>query len=349
MKEPIRTVEVRSCLLCSTPGRLLYDGLRDRVYSVPGEWAIWECPANDCGLLWLNPMPSREDMDRVYEAYYTYAEQRGSPGLLAGLLAASKRGYIANRFGYRDRASLPDRLLGVLLWLVPGRPAELDFSIMWLKAQPSTEGSAMPGRLLDVGAGSGWLVANLASFGWHAEGVDFDQRAVERARARGLRVHLGGFTEQRFAESSFDAVTMSHSIEHVHDPVAWLAEARRVLRPAGRLVLATPNSRSLLHRHFVRSWFPLEPPRHLYLFNRETLGRALRQAGFERFRLFTSARDAAGVYLASRSIRQTGRHDMLRRAPLRLRALGRGVQTMELACFAADRNAGEDLVAIAKK
>ena len=348
MSDPIRAVDVPNCLLCGAPGTVLYERLSDRVFLVPGQWAIRRCAGSDCGLLWLNPMPAPEEVHRIYECYYTHAERPRAPGFLGRVLAATRRGYLANQFGYRHSASTVDRLLGILPWLVPGRPAELNFSVMWLDSGPSAS-SQLARRLLDVGAGSGWLVDNFRSVGWQAEGIDFDPRAVQRARERGLHVHHGGFAEQSFPEASFNAVTMSHSLEHVHDPVAWLAEARRVLRPGGRLALATPNSRSFMHRRFRESWFPLEPPRHLYLFNREALARALDRAGFRRFRIFTSARDAAGVYLASRSIRETKRHDMMRPATRRMRLLGRAVQSMELLRLLSDPDAGEDLIALAEK
>src|SRR5262249_57724808 len=141
----------------------------------------------------------------------------------------------------------------------------------------------------------GAVVEGLGRSGWSAEGLDFDPRAVQSARQRGLRFHLGGLAEQRFADGAFDAVTMSHSLEHVHEPLAWLAEAHRILRPGGALAIATPNSRSLLHRWFGAHWFSLDPPRHLHLFNRDALSRALRQAGFQRFRLFSSIRDVNGA------------------------------------------------------
>jgi SAM-dependent methyltransferase len=142
---------------------------------------------------------------------------------------------------------------------------------------------------------------------------------------------------------------MSHSIEHVHDPVGWLAEARRLLRPLGRLAIATPNARSFLHRRFGRHWFPLEPPRHLHIFNRAALESALRKAGFGRFRVFTSSRDAKGVFLASRAIRSRGRFDVAVPAPRLQRVWGRAVQLQEAALLRLDPDAGEDLVAIAER
>jgi len=204
------------------------------------------------------------------------------------------------------------------------------------------------GRLLDVGAGSGWLVEHMASLGWQAEGLDFDAEAVRLPRKRGLAMHQGALEEQRFAAASFDAVTMSHSIEHVPDPPAQLAEARRILRPGGRLAIATPNARSLGHRRFGAHWFALDPPRHLHLFNRAALSAALATAGFARSRVFTSTRDANGAWLGSRAIRHTGRHDMLASPSAAWKLLGRGAQLGELLALPGDPDAGEDLVAIAE-
>jgi SAM-dependent methyltransferase len=312
--------------------------LRDRLFSAEGIWSIAQCPAASCGLLWLDPMPASEDVHQLYASYYTHAEERPRGGLLDRLFAAAKRGYVANHFGYE--AGPIERLLGLMPWIYPGRRAELDFSVMWL-------GAAARGRLLDVGAGSGWLVEHLCSLGWEAEGLDFDAGAVQRARARGLKMHQGGLPEQGFPEASFDAITMSHSIEHVHDPVAWLAEGRRLLRPGGRLAIATPNTCSVLHRRFREHWFPLDPPRHLHLFNRFALESALRKAGFERMRLFTSVRDANGAFLGSRSIRRSGRYDMTERGGRFARLWARAIQVSEAERLIFDGDAGEDLVALA--
>src|SRR5205823_4997955 len=100
-------------------------------------------------------------------------------GLVDRMFASAKRGYVANHFGYAQYASLLDRALGLLPWLYPGRAAELNFSVMWLNR-------AEHGRLLDVGSGSGWLVEHMRNLGWDAEGLDFDERAVAAARARGV-------------------------------------------------------------------------------------------------------------------------------------------------------------------
>ncbi len=338
----IRSQPHPDCPCCGKQGQPLYAGLRDRLFGTGGSWAISRCSNPGCGLLWLDPMPLAEDIHKAYGRYYTHAAKSGGDGLLRRLFEGAKRGYLANHYGYAEGVSAKARLLGLLPWLYPGRPAELDFSVMWLKA-------GLRGRLLDVGAGSGWLVEHMNRLGWQAEGLDFDPQTVEAARNRGLVFHLGGLLEQGFRESAYDAVTMSHCIEHVHDPRAWLAEVRRILKPGGRLALATPNSESFCHRWFGESWRGLEPPRHLQLFNRDAMAAVLQEAGFRHFRIWTSIRDANGSFMASRSIRDSGGFDMSASPGGLAKLGGRAVQMLEALLKLAAPRIGEELIVLAER
>jgi SAM-dependent methyltransferase len=134
---------------------------------------------------------------------------------------------------------------------------------------------------LEIGFGNGEVLDRLQSYGWEVEGVETDPVAVENARKRGLNVRLGDLIEQNYPDESFDAIVSSHVIEHVADPLRFLVECYRILRPEGRLVFYTPNANSWGHRLYKEHWRGLEPPRHLFLFTISSLTALARKAGFK--------------------------------------------------------------------
>ncbi|MGC8827162.1 MAG: glycosyltransferase, partial [Anaerolineae bacterium] len=83
-----------------------------------------------------------------------------------------------------------------------------------------------------------------------------------------------------FAGAQFDAITFWHSLEHTLSPHTALAEAWRLLRPAGRLLLEVPNLDSRQARVFGRWWVHLDVPRHRCNFTPAALRRLLQDAGY---------------------------------------------------------------------
>lgn len=101
------------------------------------------------------------------------------------------------------------------------------------------------GDLLDVGCGSGELVAFASRRGLRATGIDRDEGNIATALARGLDVVTGDVLHPPLGSNrQFDVITMEHLIEHFPPPeaVRLLAEYARRLRPGGRLILVTPNA-----------------------------------------------------------------------------------------------------------
>jgi len=151
-----------------------------------------------------------------------------------------------------------------------------------------------PGRLLDVGCGPGFLLRVARDRGWEPTGIDPSPFSVERARTEGIEAHQGMLEDLALPEASFDAITLMQVIEHVVDPRALLAECRRLLRPGGALVVATPNPGSLLaqvKREAFNYWIP---PVHCVWYTPGALRRVLGRAGFGGVRVFTwSARTPA--------------------------------------------------------
>ncbi|MBI3030240.1 MAG: class I SAM-dependent methyltransferase, partial [Candidatus Rokubacteria bacterium] len=97
------------------------------------------------------------------------------------------------------------------------------------------------GRLLDVGCGDGAFLRLARARGWDVAGTELSPYAVSAAKADGLAVREGEVWDAGFAAAAFDAVTCWHVLEHTSDPRRVIEEIRRVLRPGGWLMLATPN------------------------------------------------------------------------------------------------------------
>ncbi|MBN1938601.1 MAG: class I SAM-dependent methyltransferase, partial [Candidatus Aminicenantes bacterium] len=142
--------------------------------------------------------------------------------------------------------------------------------------------SALPGRnILDVGAGGGFFVMAARHIGFEAEGVEVSDDAAAYGRdVLGVPIRTGAFSRVEYRPESFDAVVMLDTIEHLQDPLADLRKARDVLNPGGRLILHTPDLRSLSRPVLGRNWAVFSPLEHLYYFNRRTLAALLRRAGF---------------------------------------------------------------------
>jgi SAM-dependent methyltransferase len=147
------------------------------------------------------------------------------------------------------------------------------------------------------------MLESMQGLGWRVDGVDFDSVAVTQARDKGLTVHLGSLAEQLFPNETFDAITASHAIEHVGDPLGVLRECRRMLKPGGLLVLITPNAASWGHRIYKADWRGLEPPRHIRIFTPSSLATLCRRAGFNLV-LSRSTVRSSGILLASRRLKR---------------------------------------------
>jgi SAM-dependent methyltransferase len=198
-----------------------------------------------CGLTYTNPRPSERTIARFYPAEYRPHRRPG-----------------------KMRQSRMARPFWSLLF---GRPCgERRGALPW----PN------PGRLLDFGCGAGNFLKTMATQGWQVTGLDAAVGAVQHVRENGLTALVGTLPHPDLRPGSFDVVTMWHSLEHVHHPLAILREAYRLLVPGGKLIVATPNIASLPYRVFGRSWFGLDLPRHLTHFTPRTLTAMLQAGGF---------------------------------------------------------------------
>lgn len=136
------------------------------------------------------------------------------------------------------------------------------------------------GNLLDYGAGIGAFanVANQAA--WTITGLEPDDTARQKAfKNYGLSLQPS-IVLQQLPAASFDAVTLWHVLEHVHDLHATLEQFDRILKPFGRLIIAVPNYTSYDAHNYQQCWAAYDVPRHLYHFSPKAMQVLMEQKGF---------------------------------------------------------------------
>ena len=239
-------METAPCMLCGRHDARIVRLAADRLATPhdpdePGLFAVVRC--RGCGLAYVDPRPPAADMGRYYPDDYHTA--RGAGGAVQRLEDAWRR----RQF---------DEVAG---WLAGLRPAR--------------------GRLLDVGCGSGELLEALRADGWQVSGVEPSARSAEIARAqRGLDVQAAGFDDAVLPDGGFEAVVFAAALEHLHDPLAALVRARRLLSVGGLVaVLFLPRFDAPQTRLFGARWIGLDLPRHLYHFEPRTFVETAQRAG----------------------------------------------------------------------
>jgi SAM-dependent methyltransferase len=208
-------------------------------YGLPDGRSHWVV-CQTCGLVYQSPRPNAAAVDALYLGGGYHADRGGIP-----------EHYVA----YSLRRSVP-----ALTW-------GLD------------QLGVAPGRALDIGCGIGGALVHLRERGWDVAGVEPDPELSAVARDRfGLDARTGFFDDTTFpASDSFDLAYSCHVWEHLADPVALAAAARRVLAPRnGHLFIVVPTFRQAR----TLAWACFTTP-HTYMFTHVTLGNVLRKAGFE--------------------------------------------------------------------
>ena len=197
--------------------------------------------------------------------------------------------------------------------LMSRRKAHVDLQFRHL---PQPFGSR---ALLDIGCGNGSFVRLAQSCGWSAVGIDPDPQAVQGAASEGLSVFCGDLQVFEGKQALFDVITMNHVIEHVHEPLDVLRRCHELLRPGGQLWVDTPNIESLGFSLFRENWRGIEAPRHLVLFNRQSLADSLRLVGFAEVRSRSRPDPAPATFRMSDAIRRGRGQDTSESVPLSVR------------------------------
>ncbi len=248
------------CDLCQSDDADVLFNAKDRLYGTEGVFIYVRC--RNCGLVYMNPRISAEDIVKSYPD--DYSPYRSKEERLHKNKSSLTIWWKSNRIvtSFKNARKL---LLG---------RAEIIRSV-YKKLNSQSQ-------VLDVGCGSGKFLNRIQSeTGCHVDGVDISKLAVETAAHKySLEIFNGPVTEAPFPPNSFDIITAWWYLEHVPNPSEVLQKMCSLLKYDGWCIIGIPNIDSFNGRIFKDKWYHLDCPRHLHIYSPNTISRLLDKAGF---------------------------------------------------------------------
>ena len=137
------------------------------------------------------------------------------------------------------------------------------------------------GKMLDVGAGIGAFLSVMKGKGWEIKGIEPDFTARENARKfYGLELEEPSQLYSLIHES-YDAITLWHVLEHVHQLHDYIEQLKNLLTQEGKIFIAVPNYTSTDAAAYRNFWAAYDVPRHLYHFTPRSIEKLMQLHGLK--------------------------------------------------------------------
>jgi len=127
------------------------------------------------------------------------------------------------------------------------------------------------GEILDIGCGTGAFLNNMQQADWKITGLEPDENAIKTANS--LYNIFPKNPDELFSlpSNNFDAITMWHVLEHVHQLQEYIEQLKNLIKPDGVIFIAVPNYQSFDAEVYGAHWAAYDVPRHLYHFSPKSM------------------------------------------------------------------------------
>ncbi len=137
------------------------------------------------------------------------------------------------------------------------------------------------GNILDIGCGVGSFLHTMRIANWEITGIEPDELARTNA-ANTYKIEAKSSPELfNLPHQSFDAITMWHVLEHVHELQAYVRQIALLLKANGKAFIAVPNYTSYDAAYYQQKWAAYDVPRHLYHFSPKSMQQLLQNNGLQ--------------------------------------------------------------------
>ncbi|WP_298652470.1 class I SAM-dependent methyltransferase [uncultured Proteiniphilum sp.] len=230
-------ITITSCPVCGSHDlKKAFDAVDH--FSSGEVFTLFDC--THCGFRFTNHFPSEDTIGRYYDSPDYISHSDSDKGLI-------------NRLYHHFRKRMLKKKVDLVKAHATGNPI----------------------RLLDIGCGTGYFLQAAKERGMVISGIEKDEKARESATIRsGLTVK----DENSFWEinnTSFDAVTLWHVLEHLEKLNEIISKIKEIITPEGIIVLALPNCRSYDAGYYKEWWAAYDIPRHLWHFSPDSVEKLL--------------------------------------------------------------------------
>lgn len=231
------------CPVCESAA--IKDVMRVKDHTVSGEWfSIAEC--NACSLRFTQDVPDASSIAPYYRSDSYISHTNTARGLINRLYHLVRKRTLAGKRNLVQQAT-----------------------------------GLVTGRLLDIGSGTGSFLHEMKRHGWETTGLEPDAGARQIAGALyGVTLDEAGQLYQ-LTPGSFDAVTLWHVLEHVHDLPGYIRQLKALMKDAGKLIIAVPNHTAMDEKVYKEFWAAYDVPRHLYHFSPRSMQVLMQRHGLK--------------------------------------------------------------------